>query len=162
MPSFQLPSIVSNKLPQKQNVAPTSVPKNATVQNKKELLHTVQSGESLWIIAEKYYNSGFRAFDIAIANDLPNPDIIEKGQTLKIPVLDENQGEISPEAASTSKITESTQSRILQYTVKSGDYLWKIAEDVYGNGYLWEKIAHANNLINPELIHSGNILTIPI
>jgi len=48
-----------------------------------------------------------------------------------------------------------------QYTVVRGDSLWKIANHFYGTGYNWVLIAQENKLANPNLIHAGNILTIP-
>ncbi|MDP2638465.1 MAG: LysM peptidoglycan-binding domain-containing protein [Candidatus Levybacteria bacterium] len=47
------------------------------------------------------------------------------------------------------------------YTVKAGDDLWTISENVYKDGYQWTEIAKANKLENPEIIHSGNKLIIP-
>lgn len=49
------------------------------------------------------------------------------------------------------------------YTVKSGDCLWKIAKQFYGNGSQYMKIYNANKdkLDNPNRIYPGQILTIP-
>lgn len=47
------------------------------------------------------------------------------------------------------------------YTIKPGDDLWSISENVYKDGYKWVEIAKINNLENPGLIHAGNKLTIP-
>ncbi len=49
------------------------------------------------------------------------------------------------------------------YTVKEGDYLKKIAKEVYGNASEWETIYNANKDIikNPNLIYKGQVLTIP-
>lgn len=47
------------------------------------------------------------------------------------------------------------------YKVVSGDTLWDIAERAYGDGTKWVEIAHANNLVNPDLIHSGNVFKLP-
>jgi putative chitinase len=47
------------------------------------------------------------------------------------------------------------------YTIKPGDDLWSISEDVYKDGYKWVEIARMNKLENPGLIHAGNKLTIP-
>jgi nucleoid-associated protein YgaU len=47
------------------------------------------------------------------------------------------------------------------YTVVRGDNLWDIAVAAYGDGYRWTDIAQANNLVNPSIIHAGNVLVIP-
>ena len=47
------------------------------------------------------------------------------------------------------------------YTVKKGDNLWKIAENIYGSGYNWVDIAQENNLTNPDLLAVGQELNIP-
>lgn len=49
------------------------------------------------------------------------------------------------------------------YTVKSGDCLWKIAKQFYGNGAQYTKIYNANKdkIKNPNLIYPGQVLTIP-
>ncbi len=69
--------------------------------------------------------------------------------------------EISPSPTETvstdsdATITEGT------YTVAKGDSLWVIAERAYGDGYRWVDIAEANSLVNPDIIHPGNVLTLP-
>ncbi len=49
------------------------------------------------------------------------------------------------------------------YTVQSGDTLWKIAEEMYGNGSNYMKIFEANSelLENPDHILPGQELLIP-
>lgn len=47
------------------------------------------------------------------------------------------------------------------YTVVRGDNLWNIAVAAYGDGYRWVDIAEANNLVNPSIIHAGNVFIIP-
>jgi V8-like Glu-specific endopeptidase len=50
------------------------------------------------------------------------------------------------------------------YVVKPGDYLSKIAGAYYGNPQLWPRIYNANKAVigpNPDLIHPGQVLTIP-
>lgn len=49
------------------------------------------------------------------------------------------------------------------YTVKSGDTLWAIAEEMYGSGAKYRKIFAANTdqLDNPDKIRPGQVLVIP-
>jgi nucleoid-associated protein YgaU len=56
-----------------------------------ERSYTVQSGDSLWKIAEELYGSGAKYQHIFEANRdiLDDPDRIMPGQVLKIPVLDD-------------------------------------------------------------------------
>ena len=49
------------------------------------------------------------------------------------------------------------------YTVVAGDSLSKIAKRVYGNPQKWRVIYEANRSLikNPDLIHPGQIFTLP-
>ena len=48
-----------------------------------------------------------------------------------------------------------------KYAVVAGDHLWKISTKFYDTGFNWTLIAQENRLANPDIIHSGNVLTIP-
>lgn len=151
--------------------------------------HVVNENETLWDISEQYYNTGYNWVDIQEANDLTNANSIEKGQTLLIPDVaprfpeeDTNiaagEDEATP-ASTTTTAPEATggpaeeEEEIVanneiadeitgsEYTVVRGDTLWDIAVRAYGNGYRWTEIAEANNLANPNIIHSGNVLVLP-
>jgi len=140
-------------------------PEQKTTTTEKEQLqkpptnrYKVKVGDTLWTIAENHYGSGFNAYDIAKANKIINPDLIEVGQEIIIP-------SIKAKTPTTGVIAEVKTDKVLitesKYTVKQGDYLWKIALEAYGDGYQWLKIARANNLSHPDLIHAGNVLIIP-
>lgn len=47
------------------------------------------------------------------------------------------------------------------YTVVSGDTLWAISERFFGDGSKYQRIADASGISNPDLIHPGQVLTIP-
>jgi len=47
--------------------------------------YTVVQGDTLWAIAIREYNSGYRWVDIARANMLTNPDLIHTGNVLQLP-----------------------------------------------------------------------------
>jgi nucleoid-associated protein YgaU len=134
----------------------TSTVANEQATQKMPKTYTVKSGDYLWSIAEKIYGSGYNWVDLANANNLENPGIIYAGTKLVVPnvapktlTAQNNPVEVA------NPITGST------YTVEKGDYLWSIAIRAYGDGYQWVKIAKANNLTNPDLIFSGNVLQLP-
>ena len=60
-----------------------------------------------------------------------------------------------------SKEQEAAKAMPKTYTVKSGDYLWSIAEKIYGSGYNWVDLANANNLENPSVLYEGTKLIVP-
>ncbi len=47
------------------------------------------------------------------------------------------------------------------YTVKKGDTLFSIAKAHYGNGNQWQKIASANNGLQPSKLKVGQTITLP-
>ncbi|MCV7412073.1 lectin [Mycobacterium florentinum] len=47
------------------------------------------------------------------------------------------------------------------YTVVSGDTMWAIAERFYGDGSKYRVITDASGVADPDLIHPGQVLTIP-
>jgi nucleoid-associated protein YgaU len=117
-------------------------------------IHTVAEGDTLWTIAEKYYKSGYNWVTIARENKIANPDMIETGQKLTIPKAETIKVE-------SGAITETAVQTPKNYTVVKGDDLWNIAIKAYGDGYSWVKIAKANKLADPNLIHAGNVFVIP-
>jgi len=117
--------------------------------------HSVAKGENLWTIAEKYYGSGYNWVDIAQENNLSNANVISEGQTLTIPNVEPKLATKAEVKTAGEAISGGT------YTVVKGDNLWGIAVRAYGDGYKWVEIARENNLENPNLIHSGNVLTLP-
>ena len=47
------------------------------------------------------------------------------------------------------------------HTVAQGETLWTISEKYYGTGYNWVDIAETNSLQSPDLIETGQTLTLP-
>lgn len=141
--------------------------------------YTVARGEDLWKIADNFYGTGYNWVDIASENDISDPNAIEEGQSLTIPdvaprfVEDEEIAlVIAPEEVESEGVEERVEPEVLvktekspitgaTYTVASGDTLWDIAVRAYGDGFRWVDIASANDLANPNLIHPGNVFTLP-
>ncbi len=122
--------------------------------------YTVAKGDNLWKIAEKFYGSGYNWIDLSRENNISQPDQIEAGQELVIPEVPIKQATVQPVTVSQAKVSSSGISGT-QYTVVKGDTLWDISVRAYQDGYKWPQIAQANHLVNPNLIHSGNVLIIP-
>ncbi|MCJ7804473.1 LysM peptidoglycan-binding domain-containing protein [Patescibacteria group bacterium] len=116
------------------------------------ITYKVQTGDNLWKIAEKFYSSGYNWVDIAKENNLINANRLLVDQELVLPKVAVRQP--------VEKIAEQ-QIAGDEYMVVKGDNLWNIAVRAYQDGYQWVKIAHENNLANPNLIHPGNVLKLP-
>lgn len=147
--------------------------------------HTIASGEDLWKISEKYYQTGYNWVDIAEENNISNPNSIIEGQELTIPDVEPRSiekengvietAEVSEEIAATndSQETKPEETTVIEseeraeaiagatYTVERGDTLWDIAVRAYGDGFRWTEIASENDLANPHLIHAGNVFALP-
>ncbi len=132
--------------------------------------YKVAKGEDLWKISEKFYQSGYNWVDIAKANNIANPDKITEDMELTIPNVQPKvvkQASLSAQPsvqvpASTPDLSQKDKAISgNEYTVETGDDLWDIAVRAYGDGYKWVEIARANKLINPNVIHPGNVLVLP-
>lgn len=137
----------------KQKTPPTSLKPPITPKT-----YIVTEGDDLWHIAEKFYGSGFNAYDISVANKIDPASPIEAGQKLVIPNVKRREptvGEIS--ATSTEQVTYTEG----KYVIQPGDSLSIIAQKVYGDLFAWPRILTANNLQNADQIDVGMVLTIP-
>lgn len=126
-------------------------------QNGSEKIHTVAKGETLWSIAEDAYGSGYNWVDVKSANNLKT-DTIEVGQKLNLPDVAAKKPTATKVAA---PVTNAQSITGTTYTVVHGDSLWTISVRAYGDGYKWTEIAKANKLVNPNLIHAGNVFVLP-
>lgn len=139
--------------------------------------YTVKDGDTLFSVAEKYYQDGYKYTEIAKANNLVDVDSIVLGQVLDIPKLD--QQTITPTATPSPTPTPApsaynntqTDAQIntwgtpitgSSYTVVEGDWLSTVAARAYNGDIMsYNKIAAANNITNPDLIEPGMVLVIP-
>ncbi len=106
--------------------------------------YTVKSGDYLYKIAadEYVYDDGSKWPLIYEANNdiITDPNVVRVGWILFIPGVNE-------------------------WKVKSGNWLWKIANSVavYGDGSKWPEIYEANKdkINDPDLIYPGQLFVIP-
>ena len=111
--------------------------------------YTTEKGDSLWKISLKFFGSGFNWVDISRENKLCNPNFLLAGQELTLPNVSSKKDAIAQPITGNS------------YQVVKGDNLWGISVRAYQDGFKWQEIAQVNHLASPNLIHPGNILTIP-
>lgn len=119
--------------------------------------YVVKEGDSLWKIAEANYGSGYNWVDIASANELNNPGVLNAGQELKLPKTK------VIEVKTPTQLAQEAMGKIEgdKYTVEKGDNLWEIAVRAYADGYRYPEIAEANEIANPNVIEVGQELKIP-
>jgi nucleoid-associated protein YgaU len=89
-------------------------------------------------------------------------DAVQDNVTVSSPAPDTVAAEAEMAEKDTSEPAEA-EPDAQTYTVQSGDTLWKISEQVYGNGSKYMKIfqANADLLENPDRIFPGQKLVIP-
>lgn len=143
--------------------------------------YTIKAEDTLFSIAQKYYDDGYKYTAIAEANNLTDPNAIEAGQVLQIPKL-EDQSTVLPVESALPSPSPSEEVQVMEqeakggaenqtvwgesitantYTVVEGDWLSTIAGRAYGDIYAYDKLAKANNIANPDLIEIGMTLKIP-
>lgn len=107
-----------------------------------EVVHVVQAGETLFVIAQQY---GVTVDEIVAANGIADPDQISVGQRLTI--VPSGTAPPATDAAAT-----------VQYAVQPGDTLAIIARRY---GTTTQALAERNRLANPHLIYVGQVLKVP-
>ena len=65
--------------------------------------------------------------------------------------------------SSSKATTPDAEAQGRTYTVRGGDSLWKISEEMYGDGNQWNRIYEANRdqIKDPDMIQPGWVLNIP-
>lgn len=148
--------------------------------------YTVKEDDTLFLIAQKYYNDGDKFTEIVKANNLADANVIEKDQVIEIPKLADVQAIANPDETpspspspspilDTSTPANNTENAIGggdatvwgskiegdTYTIEEGDWLSTISARSYGDIYSYKKIADANNISDPDYITPGTVLKIP-
>jgi nucleoid-associated protein YgaU len=150
-----------------------------TAQAQPPCTYTVQSGDTLFDIAQTYYGDGNQFQKIVDANKDQNvtPATLMVGSTLQIPAV-QAQGAVTPPTSMTVGTTQTPAEPVqaqgpvmvtpqgkppCTYTVQSGDTLFNIAQAYYGDGNQFQKIVDANKdqNVTPATLMAGSTLQIP-
>lgn len=128
--------------------APETQPTAAPTGNTEEQTYIVQAGDSLYRIALVY---GVSIEDLIAANELADPNRLELGQELTIPVA--GFAETAVPATATAAASEE---RI--HIVRAGDSLYGIGRQY---GFTIEELQAYNNLADPSRLELGQEIRIP-
>ena len=115
------------------------------------ITHTVELGDSLWTIAEKYGLDGISL--LMAVNDIDDPDAIFVGQNLLIP----GSEDILP--TNTPLPENLLPGQRIEYRVQPNDTLESIAAQFNSTA---EAIAEANDIEDPNDIGVGQIILVPV
>ena len=122
--------------------------------NEEELSYTVCEGDTLGGISEKYFGTPIYYQQLADYNHIVDATKIYVGQEIRIPndlteyLIPSHPREYLPDDL---------------YIVQEGDYLFDIAKKLYDSESILtvDRLATYNNLMDPNLIHEGDVLYIP-
>ncbi len=117
-------------------------------------IYTVQDGDTMSSIATRWFGDEQKWHLIAKANPLVDPSRLRIGQTLRIP----------PRGTHREPAAPVSDGKAETYTVRSGDTLSTIAEEVYGKADLWTHVYAANRDrigSNPDRLVVGMELELP-
>ena len=149
-------------IPANNTEAPAApVPAPASQPAATQVYHTVQRGETLRVIGERY---GVTWQEIANRNNIANPNRILVGQQLVIPTAGSAPApavetvSAVPPAPAPSVTTAPTVTETRTHVVQPGEYLSSIARRY---GVSWTDIARVNNIVDPNRVLVGQSLVIP-
>ena len=113
--------------------------------------YTIESGDTLYDISNRYYGTSDYYDEIASYNNIENPDQIKAGDTIKIPNV---QGEVNELKEENNQL----------YVIESGDSLTAICEKFYNDGSYSTamKLARYNNIENANDIKAGQEIYLPV
>ena len=115
----------------------------------KEIVVTLQEGDNLYELSERYFGSGIYYEDIADYNGIKNPAQVRAGDVVRMP----------------GKVSDGTKlNPVYNYEVQPGDTLTSICEKFYRDTSYEIICAFGkyNDIDNMDFIREGQIIRIPI
>lgn len=121
----------------------------------KYVFHVVQPGESLSMIAKKYYGD-YKKFDaIAKFNQIEDATKVKPGQRIMVPEL---SGTMIRQTA--PKSADSTAS-FVKHKLRKGESISKLAQQYYGDYKQFHVIAQFNGMDDATRVKVGQIIKVP-
>ncbi len=136
----------------------------ATPRSSRTVQYVVQPEDSMWTIAQRWFGDGLQWRRIADGNPDVDPERLQVGQLLRLPVLPDNRSVGLNRAASipaARSMTPGPSGSGRYYTVRAGDTLSAIAVDERVG---WREIYDANRVAiggSPDRLQVGMKLRIP-
>jgi len=119
-------------------------------------IHIVQPGETLSAIAQSY---GLTVEQIMQINEISDPNRIERYQELTVWTTNSVTSVVVEDDALPEEFVSGASSvASVSYTVQAGESLSQIARRY---GLSWTTLAQINNILNPDTLYAGQVITIP-
>jgi len=145
------------------------VSKKDVKQAKRYILHTVQPGESISKLADRYYGDHMKFHFIAEYNELQDATSVKVGTQIKIPVIEGVPiiADVTEIHADSKEQLESTPeeiiivNRFITHTIQKGESLSRLAKRYYGDYKKFDLIAKFNDVEDIKDIQVGQEIKIP-
>ena len=128
-----------------------------------DTMHTVHSGDTLRSICRDHYGDSGLAGAVARWNSMPNPDSLERGQTIALPARASlSIGSLTPSMQTPTTVHPTPM--MGTYTVQSGDTLSELAYELMGTSKKTTELFNYNRDVmpDPDTISPGMALQYPV